>query len=253
MDIHSIPIWAFIIVGFVAQMIDGALGMAYGVSSTTILTSLGVPQRFASASVHASEVVTTGISGFSHWRAGNIHFDLAKRLVIPGVLGGVIGAYLLSNFEGDIIKPFVAIYLIIMGLIIIFRAFRSLAPREVRSWLLPLALGGGFMDAVGGGGWGPIVTSTLVARGNAPRYTVGSVNLTEFFVTLAQSITFVIALGSGELAKYGTIILGLLIGGAIAAPLAAFVAKQLPHRPFMLLVGLLIVALNVRTLILALR
>ncbi len=253
MDIQNIPIWAFILVGFVAQMIDGALGMAYGVSSTTILASLGVPQKFASAAVHASEVVTTGISGLSHWRAGNIHFDLAKHLLIPGVLGGVVGAYLLSNFEGDIIKPFVAVYLIIMGLIIIFRAFRSLAPREVRSWLLPLALGGGFMDAVGGGGWGPIVTSTLVARGNIPRFTVGSVNATEFFVTLAQSITFVIALGSGEFIKYGTVILGLLIGGAIAAPLAAFATKRLPHRPFMLLVGLLIVLLNVRTLILTLQ
>ena len=212
-----------------------------------------MPQKFASAAVHASEVVTTGISGLSHWRAGNIHFDLAKNLLIPGVLGGVVGAYLLSNFEGDIIKPFVAVYLIIMGLIIIFRAFRSLAPREVRSWLLPLALGGGFMDAVGGGGWGPIVTSTLVARGNIPRFTVGSVNATEFFVTLAQSITFVIALGSGEFIKYGTVILGLLIGGAIAAPLAAFATKRLPHRPFMLLVGLLIVVLNVRTLILTLQ
>lgn len=252
MDIQSIPIWAFILVGFVAQMIDGALGMAYGVSSTTILAALGVPQKFASAAVHASEVVTTGISGLSHWRAGNVHFDLAQQLVIPGVIGGVVGAYLLSNFQGDIIKPFVAIYLICMGLIIIFRAFRSLAPREVRSWLLPLALGGGFMDAIGGGGWGPIVTSTLVARGNAPRYTIGSVNLTEFFVTLSQSITFVIALGSGEFLKYGTIILGLLIGGAIAAPLAALAAKWLPHRPFMLLVGLLIVLLNVRTLVLVL-
>lgn len=253
MNLHDIPIWAFILVGFVAQMIDGALGMAYGVSSTSILAALGVPQKFASAAVHASEVVTTGISGFSHWRMGNIHFDLARQLVIPGVIGGVIGAYLLSNFEGNIIKPFVAVYLIIMGLIIIFRAFRALAPRKVRSWLLPLALGGGFMDAVGGGGWGPIVTSTLVARGNVPRFTVGSVNATEFFVTLSQSITFVIALGSGEFLKYGTIILGLLIGGALAAPLAAFVAKRLPHRPFMVLVGLLIVSLNVRTLILALR
>ncbi len=253
MDIQDIPIWAFILVGFVAQMIDGALGMAYGVTSTTILNSLGVPQKFASAAVHASEVVTTGVSGFSHWRLGNVHFDLAKRLVIPGVLGGVIGAYVLSSFEGDVIKPFVAIYLASMGLVIIYRAFRSPILREVRSWLMPLALGGGFMDAVGGGGWGPIVTSTLVARGNSPRFTVGSVNMTEFFVTLAQSITFVIALGSGEFLKYGNIILGLLIGGAIAAPLAAFAARKLPQRPFMLLVGSLILVLNVRTLILALR
>ncbi len=253
MDIQDIPIWAFILVGFVAQMIDGALGMAYGVTSTTILNSLGVPQKFASAAVHAAEVVTTGVSGFSHWRLGNVHLDLARRLVIPGVLGGMIGAYALSSFDGDVIKPFVAIYLAGMGLVIVYRAFRSPVLREVRSWLMPLALGGGFMDAVGGGGWGPIVTSTLVARGNSPRFTVGSVNMTEFFVTLAQSITFVIALGSGEFLKYGHIILGLLIGGAVAAPLAAFAARKLPHRPFMLLVGVLIVALNVRTLILALR
>lgn len=253
MNIQDFPIWVFIIIGFVAQMIDGALGMAYGVSSTTILNSLGVPQKFASAAVHASEVVTTAISGLSHWRMGNIHFDLARRLVIPGVVGGVIGAYLLTQFPGDLIKPYVAIYLAIMGLIIILRAFRALAPREVRDWLVPLGFVGGFMDAVGGGGWGPVVTSTLVARGNAPRFTVGSVNATEFFITVAQSITFIIALGSGEFLKYGTIILGLLIGGAIAAPLAAYAAKRLPQKPFMLLVGVVIVFLNVRTLVMTLR
>lgn len=252
MDIQDLPIWVFVLIGFVAQMIDGALGMAYGVSSTTLLSSFGVPQKFASASVHAAEVVTTGISGLSHWRVGNVHFDLAKRLVIPGVLGGVLGAYVLSNLDGDVIKPYVAIYLAGMGLVIIYRAFRSLAPRQVRTWLLPLALGGGFMDAIGGGGWGPVVTSTLLARGNVPRFTVGSVNLTEFFVTFAQSITFVLTLGSGELLKYGPVILGLLIGGGLAAPLAAVVAKRLPHRPFMLLVGLVILFLNVRTLILTL-
>lgn len=253
MDLQTLPIWAFILIGFVAQMIDGALGMAYGVSSTTILNSLGVPQKFASAAVHAAEVITTGISGLSHWRLGNVHFDLARRLVIPGVLGGVLGAYILTAVDGSVIKPYIAVYLGIMGLIIVFRAFRSLAPREVRSWLVPLALAGGFMDAIGGGGWGPIVTSTLVARGNAPRFTVGSVNLTEFFVTTAQSVTFILALGSGQFVEYGKIILGLLIGGAVAAPLAAYAAKRLPHRPFMLLVGILIVVLNVRTLVLALR
>ncbi len=249
MDLQTLPIWAFIIAGFVAQMIDGALGMAYGVTSTTILTSLGVPNKFASAAVHASEVVTTGISGLSHWRMGNVHFDLARKLVIPGVLGGVIGAYILTNLETPWLKPAVALYLAIMGLVIILRAFKALAPREVRSWLIPLGFAGGFMDAIGGGGWGPIVTSTLVARGNAPRFTVGSVNLTEFFITTAQSITFVLALGTTQFMEYGKIILGLLIGGAVAAPLAAFAAKKLPHRPFMLLVGVLIVVLNVRVLV----
>jgi uncharacterized membrane protein YfcA len=248
-DLQTLPIWAFIIVGFVAQMIDGALGMAYGVTSTTILTSLGVPNKFASAAVHASEVVTTGISGLSHWRMGNVHFDLARKLVIPGVLGGVIGAYILTNLETPWLKPAVAVYLAIMGFVIILRAFKTLVPREVRSWLIPLGFAGGFMDAIGGGGWGPIVTSTLVARGNAPRFTVGSVNLTEFFITTAQSITFVLALGTAQFMAYGQIILGLLIGGAVAAPLAAFAAKKLPHRPFMLLVGVLIVVLNVRVLV----
>jgi uncharacterized protein len=248
-DLQDVPIWAFIIAGFVAQMIDGALGMAYGVSSTTILTSLGVPQKFASAAVHASEVVTTGISGISHWRMGNVHFDLARKLLIPGVLGGVIGAYILTNLETPWLRPLVAVYLAIMGFVIIFRAFRALVPREVRSWLYPLGFVGGFMDALGGGGWGPIVTSTLVARGNAPRFTVGSVNLTEFFVTTAQSITFILALGSSQFMEYGKIILGLLVGGAVAAPLAAFAAKRLPYKPFMLLVGILIVILNFRVLI----
>jgi uncharacterized membrane protein YfcA len=253
MDLQTLPLWVFVIAGFIAQLIDGALGMAYGVSSTTMLNSLGVPQKFASAAVHAAEVVTTGISGFSHWRMGNVHFDLARKLVIPGVLGGVIGAYLLTELDAPWLKPAVSIYLTAMGLIIVFRAFREFALRRVRSWLIPLGFVGGFMDAVGGGGWGPIVTSTLVARGNEPRYTVGSVNLTEFFVTTAQSITFVIALGSGQLMQYGQIVLGLLIGGAIAAPFAAYAAKRLPQKPFMLLVGILIIVLNVRTLVLTLR
>jgi hypothetical protein len=248
----DLSIFVFVVVGFVAQLIDGALGMAYGVSSNAFLLSLGVPPKYASASVHAAEVVTTGISGLAHWRFGNVHFDLARRLVIPGVIGAVVGAYLLTQVNGDVIKPYIAIYLAIMGFMIIWKAFREVALRHVRSWLLPLGLAGGFLDAIGGGGWGPIVTSTLVARGNEPRFTVGSVNLTEFFVTLSQSIVFVLTLRSGLL-DYGKIILGLLIGGALAAPLAAYAAKRLPRRPFMVLVGVLIIALSVRTLVLTFR
>jgi uncharacterized protein len=247
----DLSIFVFVLVGFVAQLIDGALGMAYGVSSNAFLLSLGIPPKYASASVHAAEVVTTGISGLSHWRLGNVHFDLARRLVIPGVIGAVVGAYLLTQINGDVIKPYIAIYLAIMGLMIIWKAFRDVAVRHVRSWLLPLGLVGGFADAIGGGGWGPIVTSTLVARGNPPRFTVGSVNATEFFVTFAQSVTFVLALRSGLL-PYAKIILGLLIGGALAAPLAAYATKRLPRRPFMVMVGLLIIALSIRTLILTL-
>jgi len=240
----------FILVGFIAQMIDGALGMAYGVSSNTFLLSLGIPPAAASASVHAAEVVTTGISGLSHWRFGNVHLDLARRLLIPGVVGGVIGAYLLTSVDATVIKPFVAVYLVAMGLVILGKAFARAEHREVRTGLIPLGFVGGLMDAIGGGGWGPIVTSTLVARGNNPRFTVGSVNATEFFVTVSESVTFILAMGSGYL-DYGKVILGLLIGGVLAAPLAAFAARKLPQRPFMVLVGLLIIVLSARTLYLA--
>jgi hypothetical protein len=252
MPFMDTSILLFVLVGFVAQLIDGALGMAYGVTSNTFLLSLGIPPKYASASVHAAEVVTTAISGLSHWRFGNVHFDLAKRLVIPGVIGAAIGAYLLTKIDGDVIKPYIAIYLAIMGLVIIWKAFREVALRRVRSWLIPLGFVGGLMDAIGGGGWGPIVTTTLVARGNEPRFTVGSVNWTEFFITLSQSIVFVLTLRSGLL-DYGKIILGLLIGGALAAPLGAYAAKHLPRRPFMVLVGALIVGLSIRTLILTVR
>jgi len=244
---HSI--WEFIIVGFLAQLIDGALGMAYGVSSNTFLLSIGVPPAVASASVHAAEVVTTGVSGLSHWRLGNLDKFLFKRLVIPGVLGGVIGAYLLTEMPPDVIKPIVALYLGIMGVIILRRAMHPIVEREVRTALAPLGVIGGFFDAIGGGGWGPIVTSTLVARGNNPRFTIGSVSMTEFFVTLSQSIVFILTLTLTL--ENAQIILGLLIGGVIAAPLAAFAARYIPARPLMMAVGVLIIILSIRTLILA--
>ncbi len=244
---HSI--WEFIIVGFLAQLIDGALGMAYGVSSNTFLLSIGVPPAVASASVHAAEVVTTGVSGLSHWRLGNIDRSLFRRLVIPGVLGGVIGAYLLTEMPTEVIKPIVALYLGIMGAIILRRAMHPIVEREVRTALAPLGVIGGFFDAIGGGGWGPIVTSTLVARGNNPRLTIGSVSMTEFFVTLSQSIVFILTLTLTL--ENAQIILGLLIGGVIAAPLAAFAARYIPARPLMMAVGVLIIILSIRTLILA--
>lgn len=245
-------IFIFIGVGFIAQMIDGTLGMAYGVSSNAFLLSLGIPPAAGSASIHAAEVVTTGISGLSHWRFGNVHLDLVKKLLIPGVIGGVIGAYLLTSVDSTVIKPIVALYLLVISLVITRKAFARMEHREVRTGLIPLGFIGGLMDAVGGGGWGPIVTSTLVARGNNPRFTIGSVNATEFFVTVSESVTFILAMGSGYL-DYGKIILGLLIGGALAAPLAALVARKLPSRPFMVLVGMIIIVLSARTLYLAWR
>jgi uncharacterized membrane protein YfcA len=250
----DITILLYVLVGFVAQMIDGALGMAYGVSSNTFLLSLGIPPAAASASVHMAEVVTTGISGYSHWKLGNVDWKLVRRLLIPGVIGGVFGAYLLTSVNGDVIKPYIAAYLILMGGVIIYKAF-TLQPRNKPdeyhgpnvSWL---GLLGGFCDAIGGGGWGPVVTSTLVARGKYPRTTIGSVNFSEFFVTLSQSVVFVLTL---NFAQYWQVIVGLLIGGGIAAPLAARMTKQLPIKTLMIMVGALIIILSIRTIYLAIR
>lgn len=238
----------FVLVGFIAQIIDGALGMAYGVSSNTFLLSIGIPPAAASASVHTAEIFTTAVSGFSHWRLKNIDRSLILKLVIPGVLGGITGAYLLSNLPGDKLKPYISAYLAIMGLVIIGKALRrNQVEHEVKDLIVPLGLIGGFFDAIGGGGWGPIVTTTLVARGNNPRYTIGSVNTSEFFVTFAESVTFILTIGL----THWRIILGLLIGGVIAAPLAAILCKKLPTKALMLAVGILILILSVRTIILA--
>jgi uncharacterized protein len=238
----------FAVVGFIAQLIDGGLGMAYGVSSNSVLLALGVPPKLASASLHAAEVVTTAISGFSHHQVGNVDRQLVLRLILPGMVGGALGAYLLTQVDGDAIKPYVALYLLIMGLVILARAFREFVENELKRGLIPpLAVFGGFFDAVGGGGWGPIVTTTLVAAGKRPRFAIGSVNLSEFFVTVSTSVTFLLTIGN--LAEYWRIILGLLIGGAIAAPLAALACRWIPRKAMMIMVGLLIISLQVRTLL----
>ena len=244
----ELSILLYVLAGFAAQIIDGALGMAYGVSSNTFLLSLGLPPAAASASVHMAEVVTTGVSGISHWRLGNIDWKLVKRLLIPGMIGGVAGAYLLTSIDGDILKPYISGYLLIMGTYILFKAFRlneHINNGTHTARVSYLGLLGGFCDAIGGGGWGPVVTTTLMARGKNPRLTIGSVNFSEFFVTLAESVTFVLILSFGQ---YWQIILGLLIGGAIAAPLAAHVTKRLPVKTLMILVGTLIIMLSIRTI-----
>ncbi|MBC7224318.1 MAG: sulfite exporter TauE/SafE family protein [Anaerolineae bacterium] len=218
---------------------------------------LGVPAitpAVASASVHAAEIFTTAMSGLSHLRFGNVEKGLFRRLVIPGVIGGVLGAYVLTTLPSDVIKPVVALYLMAMGLVILRKALgwgREEAPHLPNRLVVPLGTIGGFFDAIGGGGWGPIVTSTLVARGKHPRFAVGSVNLAEFFVTLAESVTFVLTIGQG-LAQMGWVILGLIIGGVMAAPLAAYVCRKLPTRTLMIIVGLVIIVLSLRTICLAL-
>ncbi len=236
---------SYALVGFLAQLVDGAIGMAYGVVSTTLLLLQGVPPATASASVKMAEVVTTGVSGASHHLLGNVNRRLMLQLLVPGVLGGTLGAYVLCTLDGNWVKPYISGYLIVMGVVILIKAFREVRPREVDGRAaMPLGLFGGFFDAIGGGGWGPIVTTNLVALGNCPRQSVGSVNAAEFFVTLAQVFTFVVLLKT----VMWQVSLGLLIGGVLAAPLAALACKRLPRRATMALVGILIIivsALNV--------
>lgn len=235
----------FTAVGFAAQLIDGALGMAYGLSATTVLLSLGTAPAMASASVHAAEVFTTAASGFSHWRLGNVDPKLVVRLAVPGMIGGAIGAYLLANLPGESIRPAIAVYLFGMGVLIFWRAVRRPNQSEAPRHVIPLGLFGGFIDAVGGGGWGPLVASTLVGRGAVPRLAIGSVNLAEFFVTLTVSGTFLATVGL----ELMPIIAGLVLGGVVAAPFAALATRHIPDRPLMLLVGAVIVLLSLRELV----
>ncbi len=244
-EINS-SILLYILAGFVAQMIDGALGMAYGVTATTFLLSFGISPAASSAGVHASEVFTSGVSGLMHLKFGNVNNKLFKSLLIPGVIGAILGAYILSSFEqyNDIIKPLVSGYTLILGIIILVKAIRKDKIRKRIKRLFPLALVGGFLDSIGGGGWGPIVSSTLIARGRNPRYTIGSVNLAEFFIALSSSLTFVTIIGL----THWAIIIGLIIGGVIAAPIAAYLANKIPTKTIMILVGLVVIILSLKRL-----
>jgi len=243
-------LWFFIIVGFLAQMVDGALGMAYGVISNSLLLSVGVPPAISSASVHFAEIFTTLISGVSHFRLGNVEKNLFKKLLIPGIIGGVIGAYILSNLDGDKVKPFIGIYLLIMGLRILFKAinFHKKSEEKItkRRHYSILGLLGGFFDAIGGGGWGPIVTSTLVSDGKNPRKTIGSVNAAEFFVTVSEVIAFIALLSQFN----WSVIVGLIIGGGLAAPIAALVTKKIPAKALMVSLGGVITILSIRMILL---
>jgi len=242
-------ILTFVLVGFLAQVVDGALGMGYGVISTSFLLSFGVPPAMASASVHTAEVFVTGASGIAHLGNGNVERRLVMRLVVPGVIGGVLGAYVLTEIPGERIRPVVALYLLVIGAVILRRALAQRAPRLRLVRLAPLGFVGGFLDSVGGGGWGPIVTSTLLVQGQAPRSAIGSVNLTEFFITVAQAATFWALLGEVQ----WPVALGLLGGGILAAPLAAYACRRLPARVVMGLVGALVLVLSLRTIVQALR
>jgi uncharacterized membrane protein YfcA len=234
---HFGEILPFILIGFGAQMIDGALGMAYGVISSTLLLTMGVPPSRASASVHAAETFTTGVSAISHILHGNVDWKLFAKLVVPGVIGGVTGAYLLSNINGDVIKPFVQVYLAAIGLYLIWRGFHFPPQKRDPKWVAPLGIIGGFMDASGGGGWGPVVTSNLLIQGSSPRHTIGTVNTVEFILTTAISLTFLFHLGWETFTTYT---IGLLIGGVVAAPFGAMLARRVAPRTLFTAVGIIL-------------
>lgn len=238
----------FVLGGFIAQMIDGSLGMAYGVSATSFLLSFGVSPAASSASVHTAEIFTSGVSGLTHLRFQNVNKKLFKSLLIPGMLGAIAGAYILSSLEeyNYIIRPLVAVYTLLLGLAIIRKAVLMQIRKRRKTKNVPaLATFGGFMDSIGGGGWGPIVSTTLIARGRHPRYTIGSVNLAEFFVSFASSLTFFATIGISHI----QIIVGLILGGIIAAPIAANITRKLPVKRMMILVGVVVILVSIRLLV----
>lgn len=228
----------FIAAGFAAQIIDGALGMAFGLVSSTLLVSVvGVSPVLASASVHAVETFTTAASGASHIYHRNVDWRLFRRLIVPGIIGGIFGAYVLSNVDSAVAKPFVMAYLVAIGLYLLYRAWRGpVSPREPKI-IEPLGLIGGFLDAAGGGGWGPVVTSNLLVQGANPRSTIGTVNTSEFLLTATISATFIATLG---FAAFTLSTIGILIGGMAAAPFGALLAKRIPARSLMAMVGSLL-------------
>ena len=236
----------YLMVGVLAQLVDGALGMGYGATATSFLLTLGVPPAVSSTSVHLSEMFTTGASAISHFKFKNINKKLFKTLLIPGVIGSVIGAYLLSDvIDGNVIKPYISAYMVVLGCIIVSKGIKKTNVKKPTKRLGVLAIFGGFMDAVGGGGWGPIVTSTLIGRGRDPRYTIGSVNAAEFAVAFASGVTFLLFEGINS----WQVVLGLMIGGMIAAPLGAYLVNKVNRRPLMILVGLLVIFLGLRVVL----
>lgn len=229
-------------VGFVAQLVDGALGMAYGVLSNAAILTIGLPPAQASALVHTAEVFTTAASATSHIYYRNVEWRMVARLGVTGVLGAVLGAWILSNIDITVARRFVYSYLLFMGLYILWKSLRiARSPRRVAGWMAPLGFAAGFLDASGGGGWGPMTTATLIGSGHAPRHTVGSVNTTEFAVTVAAATTFFVELGASPLQQ----LIPLVLGGLLAAPFGGWMVNRVPARALMIAVGVLIVTLSI--------
>ncbi|WP_447945656.1 sulfite exporter TauE/SafE family protein [Stenotrophomonas indicatrix] len=236
----SSEFWWFILIGLGAQLVDGALGMAFGLVSSSVLLSMGLPPAQVSASVHTAEVFTTGASGVSHLVAGNVDKRLFFRLALPGALGGALGAYVLTQIPGDLIRPLIYLYLLVLAIIILARAAGRWMPKGEIRRVPVLGFFAGLLDASGGGGWGPVATSTLLARGGQARTTIGTVNAAEFVVTLTISATFLLSMGVQHL----QIVAGLLIGGMMAAPVAAVLVKRVKERWVLVAVGVLVLGIS---------
>ena len=233
----------FMLAGFLAQLVDGALGMAYGATSSTVLLSYGLPPKLASAAVHTAEIFTTGVSGLSHIKFGNFDKRLFFKLIVPGIVFASLGAFLLGSvIDGDMIRPYVSAYLLVLGALILKKAFKKQHDTKESTKGAPiLAAFGGFLDAIGGGGWGPIVTSNLIRKGNSPSTIIGTVNTAEFFVTYFTAGVLIYFTGISS----WQIILGLILGGVIAAPLGAMMVKKVSKKTLFLSVGTLIIITSV--------
>jgi siroheme synthase-like protein len=247
-DINPI-FYYFLGAGFVFALIDGAIGMSYGVTSTTFSLSMGIPPASASMGVHLSEIMSNGIAGWMHYRMGNINWKLFKMLLIPGIIGAVSGAYLLSSLEhySQYTKPFVSLYTLILGVVILSKAFKTKTIKSSDKFkrIQLLGLGGGFIDAVGGGGWGSIVLSTLIAGGRHPRFSLGTVKLSRFFIALMSSLTFFAMLNS----HHWEAVAGLVIGSAIASPIAAKISNRISAKAIMIAVGVIVILISIKSIV----
>ncbi|MGK2881257.1 MAG: sulfite exporter TauE/SafE family protein [Mycobacterium sp.] len=242
------------LVGLGAQLVDGSLGMAYGVTSTTLLLAIGTNPAAASATVHLAEIGTTLVSGASHWRFGNVDWGVVLKIGIPGAIGAFAGATFLSSLDTSVAAPLMAIILLALGLYVFIRFTAAGLPKEQlgkplrKRFLAPLGVVAGFVDATGGGGWGPVGTPAILASGRLePRKTIGSIDTSEILVALAASLGFIIGIGS-EGVNF-TWVLALLLGGVIAAPIAAWLVRHIPPRVLGSAVGGLIILTNTRTLL----
>lgn len=248
LSIHP-TFYYFLIAGFIFAMIDGAIGMSYGVTSTTFALSMGIPPASASTAVHVSEIMSNGIAGWMHFRMRNVNMKMFWQLVIPGIIGAVLGAYILSSLEhySQYTKPVISLYTLILGIVILRKAFLVNQKRTTKkiTKVVPLGFGGGFIDAVGGGGWGSIVLSTLIAGGRNARYALGTVKLSRFFIALMSSLTFLTMLDG----IHWDALVGLVIGSTIASPIAARLSNRISVKMIMVAVGLIVIAASLKTII----